>query len=124
MKRKKPLQSKTPLRRKTPLKRKKPLKRGGRLRPFSKAPKKVEKRRLYEKNRKEYLKENPSCEVCGLICRRDLHHKAGRSGKSPNENGDMEFNLTNKATFMAVCRICHEFIHRNPKTSRQNGWLI
>tara|TARA_R100000734_G_scaffold19153_1_gene18676 strand:+ start:8207 stop:8461 length:255 start_codon:yes stop_codon:yes gene_type:complete len=84
----------------------------------------VEKRRIYEKNRKEYLKKNPKCEICGNTGRRDLHHKAGRTGKSPNEFGEMEFNLTNKNTFMAVCRICHDFIHRNPKESRKRGWLL
>ena len=118
------MQRKKPLRQKTPLKRKKPLQRSGRLRPLSKAPHKVAKRKLYEKNRREYLDEHPECEICGLKCRRDLHHKAGRTGKSLNEHGEMEFNYTNKATFMAVCRICHEYLHRNPKEARERGWLV
>jgi len=118
MRRKKPLRQKTPLRRKTP------LKRTGRLRPYSQSPKKVAKRKLYEKNRKEYLAEHLNCEICGHSGRRDLHHKAGRTGKSLNEDGEMEFNLTNKLTFMAVCRICHEYLHRNPKESRERGWLV
>ena len=94
------------------------------IRKRSIAPHKVAKRKLYEKNRKEYLAEHPKCEICGNKCRRDLHHKAGRTGKSPNEEGVMEFNYTNKATFMAVCRVCHEYLHRNPKEARERGWLV
>lgn len=90
----------------------------------SKNPAKVEKRKAYEKNKKEYLATHKECEVCGKGGRRDLHHKAGRAGSSPNEEGEMELNYTNKSTFMAVCRVCHDFIHKNPKLSREKGWLI
>jgi hypothetical protein len=90
-----------------------------------------ERRTSYAKAKKEYMhgregKKN-HCERCegliGIDCL-DLHHKAGRSGSSENENGEMERNLTNKKNFMAVCRKCHDWIHRNPKISRENNWLI
>tara|TARA_Y100000401_G_scaffold116519_1_gene122484 strand:+ start:3406 stop:3645 length:240 start_codon:yes stop_codon:yes gene_type:complete len=79
---------------------------------------------VYAKNRKEYLRENNKCEICGNGGKLDLHHKAGRTGKSPNQYGEMEHNLTNKNTFMAVCRICHDYLHRNPKESKERGWLL
>ena len=101
------------MKRKKPLQRKTPLKRSGRLRPFSNNPRKVERRKLYEKNRDEYFTEHPKCEICEKAGRLDLHHKAGRIGD----------NYTNKATFMAVCRQCHDYIHRNPRESRQKGWI-
>ncbi len=89
-----------------------------------------EKRATYSKAKKEYMegRKNPNhCERCeGLFGIKflDLHHKAGRAGSSPNHEGEMERNLTNKATFMAICRDCHNWIHENPKESRKMGWLI
>ena len=114
----------TPLKRKTPLKRSStPMKRTP-LKKVSTSPHKVERRKKYEKNKKTYLKKNPNCEICGCKGKLDLHHKAGRSGTSPNKKNEMEENYTNMMTFMAVCRICHDFIHRNPKESREKGWLV
>ena len=43
----------------------------------------------------------------------DIHHKAGRG----------RFYL-DVSTFMAVCRECHDYIHKWPKESREKGWLI
>tara|TARA_Y100000310_G_scaffold339867_1_gene433908 strand:- start:3766 stop:4092 length:327 start_codon:yes stop_codon:yes gene_type:complete len=102
------------IKRKTPLKRgTKPLKRTP-LSPISKNPRAVAKRRLYEKNKKEYLMGHPNCEKCGKTGERDLHHKAGRSGT----------NYTDKETFMAACRACHDWIHQNPKEARAGGYLV
>ena len=95
----------------TPLKRKTPLKRGGPLRPFS--PTKLERRKLYNKNKAEYLR-GKCCERCGYAGNLDLHHKAGRAGT----------NYTNPDTFMAVCRPCHDWIHQHPRESRVAGWLV
>ncbi len=120
----------TPLRRKTPMKRsQKPMKRTP-LKRQSSSKSAKEKRKSYASAKKEYMegrKNKHHCERCeGLIGieRLDLHHKAGRSGSSENELGEMERNLTNKATFMAVCRNCHDYIHKFPKEAREKGWLI
>ncbi len=121
----------TPLKRKTPMKRsQKPMKRTP-LKRQSQSKNAKEKRKGYATAKKEYMHDRGSkkhhCERCeGLygIEYLDLHHKSGRAGSSVNEEGIMERNLTNKATFMAVCRCCHDWIHRNPKESREAGWLI
>lgn len=121
----------TPLKRKTPMKRgQKPMKRTP-LKRQSSSKSAKQNRTSYSSAKKEYMhgregKKN-HCERCegliGMDCL-DLHHKAGRSGSSENEHGEMERNLYNKATFMAVCRVCHDWIHRHPKESREAGWLI
>lgn len=59
-----------------------------------------------------FMKENPCCEICSKPSQ-DLHHKSGR-GK----------NLCKVDTFMAVCRGCHNFIHNNPKKSRELLYLL
>jgi hypothetical protein len=28
-----------------------------------------------------------------------------------------------QSTWLAVCRNCHDFLHLNPKLSREMGWL-
>lgn len=122
-----------PLKRKTPMKRsQKPMKRTP-LKRQSSSKSAKEKRASYSKAKKEYMEFDRlngvkhCCEACGKhfgIENLDLHHKAGRKGSSLNEDGIMERNLTNKATFMAVCRTCHDWIHKNPIESREKGWLI
>lgn len=52
------------------------------------------------------------CEVCGKRSSQDVHHKAGR-GK----------NYLLEDTWLAVCRACHEEIHRHPAWARKEGWL-
>ena len=66
----------------------------------------------YRPLRDAYMKDNPDCEICGKPSN-DLHHKAGR-GKF----------LCDVTTFMAVCRKCHNFIHENPKKSRDSLYLL
>ena len=53
------------------------------------------------------------CEKCGRKRKLDVHHKAGRG----------RFYL-DVDTWMAVCRECHDYIHKWPKESREKGWLI
>lgn len=121
----------------SPLKRKTPLKRGTSqlkrtpLNRVSKSKSSTDKRKKYEKAKKEYMHDRASkkhhCERCeGLfgIENLDLHHKAGRTGSSMNDEGVIELNYTNKRTFSAVCRTCHDWIHRNPKQAREENWLI
>lgn len=99
------------LRRKTPLKAKTGFKkRGGKLKAFS--DRKREENEKYKVARNLYFRIQPDCEVCGCPAT-DIHHKAKR-GK----------NLYNMATFMAVCRPCHNKIHDNPAWAREKGYLI
>jgi 5-methylcytosine-specific restriction endonuclease McrA len=100
-----PMQRKTPLRAKQGFK-----KRGGKLKPVSDRRKVLNKE--YASVRREYLLSNPRCGVCGGGAT-DIHHKSKR-GK----------NLSNKDTFMAVCRICHNRIHDNPAWAKEMGYLI
>lgn len=62
--------------------------------------------------RDRYMYEHPNCEIC-MNPSQDLHHKKGR-GK----------HLSDIKYFMAVCRICHIFIHENPKKSRESLYLL
>ena len=109
----------TPLKRKTPMKRnQKPLKRTP-LKRVSQSKNAKAKRKSYASAKREYMedRENPNhCERCEVelgIKFLDLHHKAGR-GK----------NLSNKSTFTAICRPCHDWIHAHPKDARETGWLV
>lgn len=72
--------------------------------------------RIYAKLRLDFLESHPMCEVGRKdICNRfscDVHHVHGR-GK----------HLNDKGTWLAVCRPCHDFIHRNPGQARQLGFL-
>lgn len=81
---------------------------------------------LYRKRKEEYLSKVGCCEICKCnpTFTLDLHHKAGRSGSSLNAEGVMERNLVNSNTFMALCRPCHDQVHKFPKMARENGYLI
>lgn len=82
--------------------------------------------KVYEDRKKIYLAKAEGCEVCGCnpMSSLDLHHKAGRNGVSDDGEGNLEHNLVNPLTFMAVCRMCHDRIHKFPRESREQGWLI
>lgn len=97
-----------------------------RLRPRSKTSLRSKLLKIYEDRKKIYLAQSSGCEICGCnpSTNLDLHHKAGRYGKSPNEEGEEEHNLINPKTFMALCRMCHDEVHRSPSASREKGWLI
>ena len=82
--------------------------------------------KVYEDRKKIYLANAEGCEICGCnpMSSLDLHHKNGRYGTSPDQEGNLEHNLVNPHTFMAVCRPCHDNIHKFPKQSRDKGWLV
>lgn len=67
----------------------------------------------YSKLRVDYLRRQPVCECCTRRSASDIHHKAGRTGG----------NYLKVATWMAVCRECHDYIHRFPKLARALGYL-
>ena len=111
----------------TPLKRKTPLKRGTSqlkrtpLNRVSKSKSSVERRSKYAKAKKEYMHDRGSakhhCERCESLIgikKLDLHHKAGRAGDLMHD----------KDFFAALCRTCHDEVHKYPKESREAGWLI
>lgn len=66
--------------------------------------------------RKEYLTKHPMCEVklpgvCkGQAC--DIHHTAYRG-----------INTLAQATWLAACRECHSWVHKNPAEARELGYL-
>jgi hypothetical protein len=101
----------------TPLKRKTPLHRGTftlkrtRVNPVS--TKQRKRASLYTTQRKAYLAEHSICEVCGRRDATDIHHKAGRGGRTNDES-----------TFTAVCRECHDWIHHHPADARAKGFLV
>ena len=97
--------------RKTPLKRStKPLKRT----PLARVSTAQQKRLLaYYCERKTYLEQHPTCEVCKQSPATEIHHKAGRGSKTADPS-----------MFLAVDRECHRRIHDNPSWARENGFLI
>jgi hypothetical protein len=76
-----------------------------------------DKRRVQEKEysklRREHLKNNPKCVVCG--CEADqIHHRMQiRYGKFLNDSSQ----------FMSVCAPCHRIIHDNVAFSIREGYL-
>lgn len=89
-----------------------PPKKPKRIAPMSKAMQ--SRLHIYRIRRDEYMKQNMICEVKGCATpSHDLHHKSGRIGS----------NLTDQATFMAVCRKCHNWIHEHPAQAREKQYL-
>jgi hypothetical protein len=100
------------------MKRSTPLKRSGSI-PRKTHIKPVSSRRrasmmIYLEAREQFLRDNPICQMpdCGCASQ-DVHHKHGR----------LHENYLNRDTWAALCRACHDHIHRNPKWARANGWL-
>jgi hypothetical protein len=69
---------------------------------------------IYSRKRRQFLTAHPVCERCHTKKATDVHHKAGRL------NG----NYLNVATWCALCRTCHDWIHTHPSLAREKGWLI
>jgi hypothetical protein len=82
------------------------------------SPKRAKQERQYSKECRQFKEDNPHCKaaipgVCtGLTY--DVHHKGGR------EN-DL---LLYQPWWLATCRMCHEWIHANPKEARELNLLI
>ena len=78
-----------------------------------KSEKQKERETIYTPLRKAYLLKHPHCEVCGMEAT-EIHHKNGRNGDRLN---DTEF-------YLSVCRGCHNYIHKHPAESREQGYLV
>lgn len=93
------------------LKRRKPLSR------ISKWQK--DRLAVYKKDKAWFLMTHPMCEACrqiyGTLPRKsvDVHHRHGRAGSLLC---DMRF-------WTAVCRFCHDWIHRNIEAARLRGLI-
>jgi 5-methylcytosine-specific restriction endonuclease McrA len=73
----------------------------------------------YSKVRKAFLAEHLYCEAnltgC-LIVAQDVHHKFSGSKRAAH--------FLEVSTWMAVCRVCHNNIHNNPKNAKELGYLL
>jgi hypothetical protein len=76
--------------------------------------KRAKQNRLYAKVRKEYLEQNPVCEVCRSRLSSQIHHKRGRFGE----------RLTEQEHFLGVCFACHNQIHHNPSWAYAKDYMI
>jgi hypothetical protein len=74
----------------------------------------AEEMKVYKALRESYLKQYPTCEMCGKKPATDIHHRAGRYGG----------NYLNVHTYAGLCRQCHQWCHDNPKQATQDGWII
>ncbi len=66
---------------------------------------------LYTKKRKVFLRLRTMCELCGTRASQDVHHRRGRYGSA----------FLDEKTWMALCRLCHDWIHQHPKEARELG---
>lgn len=72
----------------------------------------------YLKLRERFLTQNPVCTVSVTGCMNgatDVHHTYAGSNRDA-------FYLI-QSTWLPTCRNCHNFLHLNPKISREMGWL-
>ena len=124
---------KTPLKRKTPMKRTgfkkktildllaeriypKPLSQLSKPRKrFRQVSAKRQKdNKEYTRLRKEFLLENPRCQLRGCDKPSTQIHHTGRRGK----------HLNNVSLFMAVCARCHTFIEENGEWAKEMGYTL
>lgn len=82
-----------------------------RLRPMS--AKRAVLAKEYAMLRKAFLAARPKCEKCKTKKAQDVHHVHGRLAGA----------YLNTATWKALCRGCHDWIHSHPGEARRTGWL-
>lgn len=78
------------------------------LNPVSK--KQRERLSRYNKAKAEHVKVNDFCAICSTTSNLTIHHISGR-GKNIDKN------------LVTLCMECHTYVHKNPKWSRENGYL-
>jgi hypothetical protein len=66
---------------------------------------------LYTVLRKQFLKDNPNCRVCGLEAE-EVHHKLGRIGN----------RMLDTTEWLSVCSLCHHEIEMRPEWAKENGY--
>lgn len=66
---------------------------------------------LYSVLRKQFLKDNPTCRVCGRESK-EVHHKLGRIGQ----------RMLDTTEWLSVCSSCHYDIEMNPEWAKLNGY--
>lgn len=59
-----------------------------------------------------FLSRNKTCKKCGGLAD-DVHHSRGRSGKL----------LCATQFWIAMCRLCHTWVHDHPEEARKVGLL-
>src|SRR6516164_948396 len=70
--------------------------------------------KVYAKRKKVFLEEHPFCFVCWKHKEEmDLHHLRGRAGKL----------FLDERFWRAVCRACHDTIHKSIGWAMMNGYL-
>jgi 5-methylcytosine-specific restriction endonuclease McrA len=74
----------------------------------------AEQLRDYAGQRIIFFSKKPTCEICGHKRSSEVHHTRGRIGAM----------LLDEQHWMAVCRGCHERIHRAPAWARACGFLF
>jgi len=78
--------------------------------------KQKERNRIYTALRTSYLYMHPICEVEGCNFKsRDIHHKY--------DGADRQKYFLNDSTWMAVCRVCHRWIHEHSIEAKEKGYL-
>ena len=80
-----------------------------RLRPISK--KRQAEMKIYAKERKAFLEENPICQICGNDKSEVIHHGRGRTGSY----------YLDKRYWKAVSIRCHAKAEKERLWARQNG---
>jgi hypothetical protein len=81
--------------------------------------KRIEQDKIYSEKRKKFLEEHPMCQIhISGICTTystDVHHTYAGANRN-------EFYL-DELTWKASCRMCHGWVHANPKQSREMNLL-
>ena len=60
---------------------------------------------------KQFLKDNPICDVCGSLANQ-VHHKVGR----------IAHRTLDTTEWLPVCNFCHHEIEMNPIWAKENGY--
>jgi hypothetical protein len=95
----------------------------GKIQKIKKPTRKISKKReadmkVYRKLRKQFLAENPWCQVIAVVAGHrvkttDIHHTRGRAGSL----------FLDQRFWLAVSRPGHEWIQQNPLTARRLGFI-
>ncbi len=124
-----------------PKKPKSRLTRGGGIRPVS--AKRAKLNKIYSALRKTFLAKHPFCQIWikenadegyelseefiiknnGIIRQHSIYSLCPRSQDVHHKKGRGKY-LLDVSTWLAVSRLMHEKVHREPKWAREKGYLI